>query len=191
MVPADGAARDGRRAKRVVLASAARAMELRSRLSWIRPALFAAVTILAPLLAAATPAARPHGAREPRPEAVVTPAGLAPDPDWRPREPLDGATLALALRRLRVLGSALYVGAHPDDENTAMLAYLAQGRLVRTAYLSLTRGDGGQNLIGDQIGEALGVIRTQELLAARHVDGAEQYFSRALDFGFSKNPEET
>ena len=121
----------------------------------------------------------------------MAPAGLAPDPDWRPREPLDGATLALALRRLRVLGSALYVGAHPDDENTAMLAYLAQGRLVRTAYLSLTRGDGGQNLIGDQIGEALGVIRTQELLAARHVDGAEQYFSRALDFGFSKNPEET
>jgi LmbE family N-acetylglucosaminyl deacetylase len=123
--------------------------------------------------------------------AVMAPAGLAPDPDWRPREPLDGAELRLALRRLRVLGSVLYIGAHPDDENTAFLAYLTQGRLARTAYLSLTRGDGGQNLIGDEIGEPLGVIRTQELLAARHVDGAEQYFSRALDFGFTKNPEET
>src|SRR5262245_25873932 len=102
-----------------------------------------------PLLGLATAPATPS-ASEPAPASQirVPPAGLAPDPDWRPREPLDGAELRLALRRLRVLGSALYVGAHPDDENTAFLAYLTQGRLTRTAYLSLTRGDGGQNLIG-------------------------------------------
>ena len=161
-------------------------MERRPQLSTIYLLLASAIVVLAALRLAGASAGT-----APRPSPVVAPAGLAPDPDWRPREPLDGAELALALRRLRVLGSALYVGAHPDDENTAMLAYLAQGRLVRTAYLSLTRGDGGQNLIGDQIGEALGVIRTQELLAARRVDGAEQYFSRALDFGYSKTPDET
>ncbi len=131
----------------------------------------------------------PDSAAAPAP--LRQPPGRAPDLDWRPREPMNGAQLALALHKLRVLGSVLYVGAHPDDENTAMLASWSQGRLVRTAYLSLTRGDGGQNLLGDQIGEALGVIRTHELLAARHVDGAEQYFTRALDFGFSKNPQET
>jgi len=109
----------------------------------------------------------------------------------RPRDPLDGARLRLALQRLQVLGGALYIAAHPDDENTALLAYWANGRLVRSAYLSLTRGDGGQNLIGTEIGEQLGVIRTQELLSARRVDGAEQFFTRALDFGFSKNPDET
>ncbi|HET9326682.1 MAG TPA: PIG-L family deacetylase [Candidatus Eisenbacteria bacterium] len=121
----------------------------------------------------------------------VPPAGREPDPDWQPREPMNGADLALAMRRLRVLGSALYVAAHPDDENTAFLTYLTQGRLARAGYLSLTRGDGGQNLIGDQIGEALGVIRTHELLGARTIDGAEQYFTRALDFGFSKTADET
>ncbi len=99
--------------------------------------------------------------------------------------------LQLAIDKLNVLGSALYVAAHPDDENTAMLASLANGRKLRTGYLSLTRGDGGQNLIGDEKGELLGVIRTQELLAARRIDGAEQFFSRAIDFGFTKNPEET
>ena len=88
-------------------------------------------------------------------------------------------------------GSVLYVAAHPDDENTALLAYLANGALVRTAYLSVTRGDGGQNLIGSEQGPALGLIRTQELLAARRIDGAEQFFTRARDFGFSKSPEET
>jgi LmbE family N-acetylglucosaminyl deacetylase len=88
------------------------------------------------------------------------------------------------------VGSVLYVGAHPDDENTALLAYLARGRGVRTAYLSLTRGDGGQNLLGTEKGELLGLVRTQELLAARRVDGAEQFFTRAIDFGFSKSPEE-
>ncbi len=109
----------------------------------------------------------------------------------RPNDPLDVAQLRAALERLQVLGGALYVGAHPDDENTALLAEWANGRKVRAAYLSMTRGDGGQNLIGTEIGEQLGVIRTQELLAARRVDGAEQLFTRALDFGFSKKPEET
>lgn len=95
------------------------------------------------------------------------------------------------LRRLNVLGSVLYVAAHPDDENTRLLTYLAKDRLYRTGYLSLTRGDGGQNLIGNEQGVELGLIRTQELLAARRIDGAEQFFTRAFDFGFSKNPEET
>ncbi|MCJ8211963.1 PIG-L family deacetylase [Mucilaginibacter sp. RS28] len=96
-----------------------------------------------------------------------------------------------SLRKLNVLGSVLYVAAHPDDENTRLLAYLAQEKHYRTGYLSLTRGDGGQNLIGTEQGEWLGAIRTQELLAARRVDGAEQFFTRANDFGFSKGPEET
>lgn len=103
----------------------------------------------------------------------------------------DSAEIQLALRKLTVLGSAMYVAAHPDDENTAMLAYLSSDRLVRTAYLAMTRGDGGQNLIGSEKGPLLGILRTQELLAARRVDGAEQYFTRALDFGFSKGPQET
>jgi LmbE family N-acetylglucosaminyl deacetylase len=111
--------------------------------------------------------------------------------DPRPPAPMDAAAIRLGLRKLGVTGSALYVGAHPDDENTAMIAWLSQGRLVRTAYLSLTRGDGGQNLLGSDVGERLGVIRTQELLDARRIDGGEQMFSRAVDFGFSKNPEET
>ncbi|HEX5705876.1 MAG TPA: PIG-L family deacetylase [Pyrinomonadaceae bacterium] len=103
---------------------------------------------------------------------------------------MNAAESQLALNRLSVVGSALYVGAHPDDENTALLAYLANGRGVRAAYLSVTRGDGGQNLIGTEQGAALGLVRTQELLAARRVDGAEQFFTRAIDFGFSKSPEE-
>ncbi|QJD95887.1 PIG-L family deacetylase [Mucilaginibacter robiniae] len=94
-------------------------------------------------------------------------------------------------KKLNVLGSVLYVAAHPDDENTRLLAYLALERHYRTGYLSLTRGDGGQNLIGNEQGELLGLTRTQELLAARRMDGAEQFFTRANDFGFSKNPEET
>ena len=101
------------------------------------------------------------------------------------------AETQLALKKLTVVGSALYVAAHPDDENTAMLAWLSNDRLVRTGYLSLTRGDGGQNLIGDEKGELLGVIRTQELLAARRIDGAEQFFSRAIDFGYTKSQQET
>ena len=90
------------------------------------------------------------------------------------------------INKLNVLGSVLYIAAHPDDENTRLLAYLANEKLYRTGYLSLTRGDGGQNLIGDEQGMDLGLIRTQELLAARRIDGAEQFFSRAYDFGFCK-----
>ena len=107
------------------------------------------------------------------------------------QRPLDGAQIQLALKKLTVVGSALYVAAHPDDENTALIAYLGNERLYRTGYLSMTRGDGGQNLLGDEKGELLGVIRTQELLAARRTDGSEQFFTRALDFGFSKGPKET
>lgn len=99
--------------------------------------------------------------------------------------------IRLALEKLNTLGSAMMIAAHPDDENTALLAYLARGRHVRTAYLALTRGEGGQNLIGPEQGDQMGIIRTQELLAARKIDGAEQYFTRAIDFGFSKTAEET
>jgi LmbE family N-acetylglucosaminyl deacetylase len=95
------------------------------------------------------------------------------------------------IKKLKVLGSVLYLAAHPDDENTLMLSYLAQDQLYRTGYLSLTRGDGGQNLIGAEQGYNIGVIRTQELLAARKIDGAEQFFSRAYDFGYSKTQTET
>jgi LmbE family N-acetylglucosaminyl deacetylase len=105
--------------------------------------------------------------------------------------PTDFGTIQQNLKKLDVLGSVLYVAAHPDDENTRLLAYLAQEKHYRTGYLSLTRGDGGQNLIGNEQSELLGLIRTQELLAARRVDGAEQFFTRANDFGFSKGPEET
>jgi LmbE family N-acetylglucosaminyl deacetylase len=107
-----------------------------------------------------------------------------------PAQP-NAAEIQIALRKLGVAGSVLYVAAHPDDENTNLLAYFSKQLLLRTAYLSLTRGDGGQNLIGAEQGNDLGVIRTQELLAARRMDGAEQYFTRARDFGYSKNPEET
>ena len=99
--------------------------------------------------------------------------------------------IELALERLNVVGSVLMIAAHPDDENTAALAYWARGRKLRTAYLSATRGEGGQNLIGSEQGDLLGVIRTQELLAARRIDGAEQFFTRAIDFGFTKTPDET
>ena len=95
------------------------------------------------------------------------------------------------LQKLNFLGTALYVAAHPDDENTRLISYLANHVKARTGYLSLTRGDGGQNLIGPEIRELLGVIRTQELLAARRIDGGEQLFSRANDFGYSKHPDET
>ena len=89
------------------------------------------------------------------------------------------------------LGSVLYIAAHPDDENTRLISYLSNETKARTAYLSLTRGDGGQNLIGSQLRELLGVIRTQELIEARKIDGGEQFFTRANDFGFSKNADET
>lgn len=96
-----------------------------------------------------------------------------------------------AIQKLNFLGSVLYVAAHPDDENTRLISYMATKVKARTAYLSLTRGDGGQNLIGPEIRELLGVIRTQELLAARHIDGGAQLFTRANDFGYSKHPDET
>ncbi|WP_290696705.1 PIG-L family deacetylase [Lacinutrix sp.] len=96
-----------------------------------------------------------------------------------------------SIEKLNFLGSVLYVAAHPDDENTRLISYMANHVKARTAYLSLTRGDGGQNLIGPEIRELLGVIRTQELLAARRTDGGEQRFTRANDFGYSKHPDET
>jgi len=95
------------------------------------------------------------------------------------------------IQKLNFLGTALYIAAHPDDENTRLISYLSNHVKARTGYLSLTRGDGGQNLIGPEIRELLGVIRTQELLAARRVDGGEQFFTRANDFGYSKHPDET
>ncbi|HSU28475.1 MAG TPA: PIG-L family deacetylase [Chitinophagaceae bacterium] len=101
------------------------------------------------------------------------------------------ADMYQAIRKLNVLGSVLYVAAHPDDDNARLIAYFSKETLYRTAYLSLTRGDGGQNLIGDEQGFELGLIRTQELLASRKVDGGEQFFSRAYDFGYSKGPDET
>ena len=97
----------------------------------------------------------------------------------------------MALEKLNVLGSVLYIAAHPDDENTSLVSYLVNELKLRTGYLSLTRGSGGQNLIGPEKGELLGVLRTQELLAARSVDNGEQFFSRAIDFGYSKTSEET
>lgn len=107
------------------------------------------------------------------------------------REPLSVGDVLQELRNFGELGSVLYVAAHPDDENNRLLPYLARGRGLRTAYLSVTRGDGGQNLIGPELGAELGVIRTQELLAARRIDGAQQYFTRARDFGFSKDSADT
>jgi LmbE family N-acetylglucosaminyl deacetylase len=95
------------------------------------------------------------------------------------------------LRQLNELGTVLMIAAHPDDERTAVLAYFARGRYMRTAYLSLTRGEGGQNLIGSEQGAQLGIIRTHELLAARKIDGAVQFFTRAIDFGFTKTASET
>jgi LmbE family N-acetylglucosaminyl deacetylase len=104
---------------------------------------------------------------------------------------LSASEIRLRLKKLNFLGSVLYVAAHPDDENTRVIAYLASERLAAAAYLSMTRGDGGQNLIGPEIRDLLGLIRTQELLAARRIDGGQQFFTRANDFGFSKNVTET
>ena len=115
---------------------------------------------------------------------------LAGDGAGEAAEPPPAAILQ-QLQSFREMGSALYIAAHPDDENTLLIAYLARGRNYRTAYLSLTRGDGGQNVLGPEFGEELGVARTQELLAARRLDGGRQFFSRAVDFGFSKDYRET
>jgi LmbE family N-acetylglucosaminyl deacetylase len=112
--------------------------------------------------------------------------------DTRPAPEDRGASgLALALRRLQTIASVLHTAAHPDDESTELLAYLGRGQGARVAYLSLNRGEGGQNGIGPELGEGLGVIRTEELLAARKLDGADQYFTRAFDFGFTRSADET
>src|SRR6516164_842918 len=101
------------------------------------------------------------------------------------------AAILEELRNFRELGSILHVAAHPDDENTQLITYFARGRGFRTAYLSITRGDGGQNVLGPEFDEELGLIRTHELLAARRLDGGQQFFTRAIDFGFSKDYAET
>ena len=116
-------------------------------------------------------------------------AALEPAPPFP--EPMNAAAIQLALQKLNVLGRVLYVAAHPDDENTTLIALWANGSLYDTAYLSVTRGDGGQNLIGPELREKLGIIRTQELLAARRTDNGHQFFTRAIDFGFSKHADET
>lgn len=108
----------------------------------------------------------------------------------QPKKP-NSSEIYESIKKLNFLGSVLYVAAHPDDENTRLISYMANEVKARTAYLSLTRGDGGQNLIGPEIRELLGVIRTQELLTARAIDGGEQRFTRANDFGYSKHPDET
>ncbi|MCE7040341.1 PIG-L family deacetylase [Dyadobacter sp. CY312] len=100
------------------------------------------------------------------------------------------AKIFQSIKKLNVLGNVLYFGAHPDDENPTFIAYMANEKLYNTAYFSLTRGDGGQNMIGTEVKENLGIIRTQELLQARRIDGGQQFFSRAVDFGFSKSAEE-
>ena len=105
-------------------------------------------------------------------------------------EQMTSGEIQIALQKLNVLGRVLYIAAHPDDENTNLMALWANGSLYETAYLSITRGDGGQNLIGPELRERLGIIRTEELLAARRIDHGKQFFSRAIDFGFSKTAEE-
>lgn len=115
----------------------------------------------------------------------TNPAFSQPNKIYTPGE------IRLQLDKLKTFGSVLYVAAHPDDENTRLLSWFSNDKKFRTAYLSLTRGDGGQNLIGNEQGDLLGLIRTYELMAARNVDGAEQFFTNARDFGYSKNPVET
>ena len=109
---------------------------------------------------------------------------------WNSNAQKSSTEIFSKLKKLDVVGSVLYIAAHPDDENNSFLPFLTNERMYRTAYLSLTRGDGGQNLLGKEQGIELGLIRTKELLAARQQDGAEQYFSRAYEFGFSKSAEE-
>ena len=123
--------------------------------------------------------------------AAVFFAALCLSPAFAQTAGASSSSIARGIDRLAVLGSVLYVAAHPDDENTQVLAWLAQHRHYRVGYLSLTRGDGGQNLIGPEAGDSLGLIRTHEILAARRVDGAEQFFTRARDFGYSKTLEES
>ncbi|CAN5899971.1 PIG-L family deacetylase [soil metagenome] len=116
---------------------------------------------------------------------------LVAAPRSAPEQERGAATMGKRVEQLGTTARVLVVAAHPDDEDTNLITWLARGRGVETAYLSLTRGDGGQNLIGNELGEALGVIRAEELLAARRIDGGRQFFTRAYDFGFSKSAEET
>ena len=121
-------------------------------------------------------------------------AGMANSADTPPLlspEQMDASEIQLALQKLNVLGRVLYIAAHPDDENTNLMSFWANGSLYDSAYLSVTRGDGGQNLLGPELGERLGVIRTEELLDARRIDHGRQFFTRAIDFGFSKTADET
>src|SRR5262249_28315772 len=126
--------------------------------------------------------------------AIFAVAGTAHSADAPPSlspEQMNASEIQLALQKLNILGRVLYIAAHPDDENTNLMALWANGSLYDSAYLSITRGDGGQNLLGPELGERLGVIRTEELLDARRIDHAKQFFTRAIDFGFSKTAEET
>src|SRR5438270_5773614 len=126
--------------------------------------------------------------------AILAVAGTANSADAPPLlspDQMDAGEIQLALQKLNVLGSVLYVAAHPDDENTNLMALWANGSLYDSGYLSVTRGDGGQNLLGPELGERLGVIRTEELLDARRIDHGKQFFTRAIDFGFSKTADET
>lgn len=117
--------------------------------------------------------------------------GFGQSPDPYTQRPPDAASIYQQMERLQVLGTVMYIAAHPDDENTRLISWFSRQRMAETVYLSLTRGDGGQNLIGTEFSELLGVLRTQELLAARRTDGGQQWFTRANDFGYSKNAEET
>src|SRR5437899_6605214 len=123
--------------------------------------------------------------------ATICTANSSDAPQLLVPEQMSGGDIQLALQKLSVLGRVLYIAAHPDDENTNLMAFWANGSLYDAAYLSITRGDGGQNLIGPELGERLGVIRTEELLDARRIDHAKQFFTRAIDFGFSKTAEES
>jgi LmbE family N-acetylglucosaminyl deacetylase len=126
--------------------------------------------------------------------AILAAAGTAHSADAPPLlspEQMSASEIQLALQKLNVLGRVLYIAAHPDDENTNLMAFWSNGSLYDAAYLSVTRGDGGQNILGSELGERLGVIRTEELLDARRIDHARQFFTRALDFGFSKTADET
>src|SRR5438046_6496825 len=123
--------------------------------------------------------------------AVRCVANASDAPPLLSHEQSNAGEIQLALQKLNVLGLVLYIAAHPDDENTNLMALWSNGSLYETAYLSITRGDGGQNLIGPELRERLGVIRTEELLAARRVDHGKQFFTRGIDFGFSKTADET
>ncbi len=123
--------------------------------------------------------------------AIAITANSADAPPLLSPDQMSASEIQLALEKLNVLGRVLYIAAHPDDENTNLMAFWSNGSLYDAAYLSVTRGDGGQNILGPELGERLGVIRTEELLDARRIDHARQFFTRALDFGFSKTAKET